>query len=217
MTIEETASYLILNHILISQLETEEKDVITSNLKPITLRKGNVFSSKNRVLFIFSGIVRSDYITENDSVFIELNGPNEIVGFWNLGNRERFEIRYTAFYDKVDGFTIDKMVLEKVFSNNLTIYTSFLRNEFESSISILLKERMKESVNQRLLFFLNEIAKKAGRETPEGRRITIRLKQREIAEFTGFSRQTITNALKYLVIENKIKYNKKEITILKIK
>lgn len=153
-------------------------------------------------------------------VILAILGPGEIFGELALTGQESREDTAIATEDTIlCSMRVDQF--ENVMINNPKFHlqiTKLIGSRLDK-IERQLQRLIFKSAEQRVRYFLKELAEEHGREiihNPEEREIKLTLTHQEIAQLTATSRQTVSSVLSQLESEGIITYDRHRILVRKL-
>lgn len=176
----------------------------------------NEGETSDRVAVLREGLVKISFFTDEGSeVLLSIRGPGSMLGDMSALDGEPRSATVTALTP------VDALVIAT------PKFRSFLISDPEISLAMLtvLSARLRDADKKRIEFGsldttgrvamrLLELADRFGEDTDEGTKIAVSLSQRDLAGWTGSSREAVSKALQTLRGRKIITTDRKKITIL---
>lgn len=176
----------------------------------------NEGETSDRVIALTAGLVKLSFYTEDGTeVLLGIRGPGSMVGDMAALDGQPRSATVTALTEA------DTVIIPTA------AFRSFLTSDPEISLAMLavLSDRLRDADKKRIEFGsldttgrvamrLLELADRFGEDADEGTRIAVSLSQRDLAGWTGSSREAVSKALQTLRARKMITTDRKQITIL---
>jgi CRP-like cAMP-binding protein len=221
----QTKLWYLKNFSMLSPLSTGEIIQLGRQAVMWEVKKNQVIyfpeDTANTVFMLKKGKIKiSRYSATQKEVILAILGPGEIFGELSLAGQEKREDVAEATEDTL------------VCSVAVEMFQSMMENnpKFHLQITKLIGTRLKKierrlerlifkTSEQRIRFFLKELAEEHGREilfNAEEREIKLNLTHQDIAQLTATSRQTVTSVLSHLETQGIITYDRHRILVKKL-